>query len=122
MSRPIASLFLPISASWLVVLAFICSTLISSRRVDIANSARSWSLSAWISAIDIGVTASSRRMRQPHRARMHQRNDADDEQARDQESDPDKHDRFDHELRLLNQSLFLPQCHGGTTRCQLARG
>jgi hypothetical protein len=35
------SLFLPISASWLVVLAFICSTLISKRRVDIANSARS---------------------------------------------------------------------------------
>ena len=32
-----------------------CSTLISSRRADIANSARNWSLSAWISAIDSGV-------------------------------------------------------------------
>ena len=57
-----ASVFLPSSASWLVVLAFICSTLISSRRVDIANSARSWSLSAWISAIDSGVAASIRRI------------------------------------------------------------
>ena len=57
-----ASVFLPSSASWLVVLAFICSTDSSSRRVDMANSARSWSLSAWISAIDSGVAASSRRM------------------------------------------------------------
>ena len=56
-----ASVFLPISASWLEALAFICSTPISSRRVDIANSARSWSLSAWISAIESGVRASSRR-------------------------------------------------------------
>src|SRR5262249_51685817 len=57
-----ASVFLPRSASWPVVLAFICSTLISSRRVDMANSARNWSLSARISAIDNGVAASSRRM------------------------------------------------------------
>ena len=35
-----ASLFLPSSASCDVVLVFICSTLISSRRVDMANSAR----------------------------------------------------------------------------------
>jgi hypothetical protein len=28
---------------------------------------------------------------------MHQRDDADDEQAGDQEPDPDIHDRFDHE-------------------------
>jgi hypothetical protein len=34
---------------------------------------------------------------QAHRARMHQRDDADDEQPRDQEPDPDIHDRFDHE-------------------------
>src|SRR5882762_10169696 len=34
----------------------------STRRVDIANSARSWSLSAWISAIASGVAASSHRM------------------------------------------------------------
>ncbi|OIQ65787.1 hypothetical protein GALL_526520 [mine drainage metagenome] len=38
------------------------STLISSLRADIANSARSWSLSAWISAIDSGVAASIRRI------------------------------------------------------------
>ena len=31
-----------------------------------------------------------------HRAGMHQRDDADDEQARDQKPDPDIHDRFDH--------------------------
>src|SRR5262245_9694290 len=67
-SRPIASPFLPISASWLLFLAFICSTLISSRRVVIANSARSWSLSAWISASDIGVMA-SRRLRVSRTAR-----------------------------------------------------
>ncbi|MBA7651716.1 hypothetical protein ES703_59535 [subsurface metagenome] len=58
--RLIASVFLPSSASWLVVLFLSCSTLISSRRADIANSARSWSLSAWISAIDSGVAASMR--------------------------------------------------------------
>jgi hypothetical protein len=61
-SRLMTSVFFPISASWLVVFVFICSTLISSRRVDIANSARNWSLSAWISAIESGVDASSRRM------------------------------------------------------------
>ena len=60
--RLMASVFLPSSASWLVVLFLSCSTLISSRRADIANSARSWSLSAWISAIDSGVAASSRRV------------------------------------------------------------
>src|SRR6266851_5848513 len=60
--RLIASDFLPSSASWLVVLFLSWSTLISSRRADIANSARNWSLSAWISAIDSGVAASSRRM------------------------------------------------------------
>ena len=60
--RLIASDFLPSSASWLVVLFLSWSTLISSRRADIANSARSWSLSAWISAIDSGVAASSRRV------------------------------------------------------------
>ena len=32
-----------------------------------------------------------------HGARMDQRNDADDEQARDKKPDPDKHDRFDHD-------------------------
>ena len=58
--RLIASVFLPSSASWLVVWCLSLSTLISSRRADIANSARSWSLSAWISAIDSGVAASSR--------------------------------------------------------------
>ena len=58
--RLMASVFLPSSASWLVVLFLSWSTLISSRRADIANSARSWSLSAWISAIDSGVAASSR--------------------------------------------------------------
>ena len=58
--RLIASDFLPSSASWVVVLALSWSTLISSRRADMANSARSWSLSAWISAIDSGVAASSR--------------------------------------------------------------
>src|SRR5262249_16083597 len=56
------SVFLPSSSSWLVVLFLSCSTFISSRRADIANSARSWSLSAWISAIDSGVAASSRRV------------------------------------------------------------
>ena len=60
--RLIASDFLPSSASWLVVLFLSWSTLISSRRADIANSARNWSLSAWISAIDSGVAASSRRV------------------------------------------------------------
>ena len=60
--RLIASVFLPRSASWLVVRFLSCSTLISSRRADMANSARSWSLSAWISAIDNGVAASSRRV------------------------------------------------------------
>ncbi|MBN8919570.1 MAG: DUF2927 domain-containing protein, partial [Rhizobiales bacterium] len=44
--RARASVFLPRSASCAVVFSLICSTLISSRRVDIANSARSWSLSA----------------------------------------------------------------------------
>src|ERR1043166_2220052 len=61
LSRLMVSFFLPSSASWLVLLPLSCSTLISSRRVDIANSARSWSLSAWISAIESGVAASSRR-------------------------------------------------------------
>jgi hypothetical protein len=60
--RLMASDFLPSSASWLVVLFLSVSTLISSRRADIANSARSWSLSAWISAIDSGVAASRRRV------------------------------------------------------------
>src|SRR6516165_10786900 len=55
-----ASVFLPSSASWVVVFVFNLSTLISSRRVDMANSARSWSLSARISAIESGVEASSR--------------------------------------------------------------
>ena len=32
-----------------------------------------------------------------HGARMDQWNDADDEQARDKDPDPDKHDRFDHD-------------------------
>jgi len=59
--RPTASAFLPSSASWEEVLAFIWSTLISSRRVVIANSARNWSLSAWISAMEIGAMASRRR-------------------------------------------------------------
>src|SRR5689334_13542604 len=58
--RLMASDFLPSSASWLVVLFLSCSTLISRRRADIANSARNWSLSAWISAIDSGVAASMR--------------------------------------------------------------
>ena len=60
--RLIASVFLPSSASWLVVLCLSWSTLISSRRADMANSARNWSLSAWISAIDSGVAASMRRV------------------------------------------------------------
>ena len=38
--RLIASVFLPSSACWLVVLALSCSTFISSLRADIANSAR----------------------------------------------------------------------------------
>src|SRR3954468_7914598 len=59
--RLITSFFLPRSASWPALLFLSCSTLISSRRVDIANSARNWSLSAWISAIETGVAASSRR-------------------------------------------------------------
>ncbi len=83
------------AGSWSCALS--CSTLISRRRVDIANSARSWSLSAWISAIDSGVAASSRRMRQAHGARMDQRNDDEPEQARDQEADAEIHDRLDHE-------------------------
>src|ERR1051326_4967509 len=57
-----ASAFLPNSASWLVVLRLSWSTLISSRRVDMANSARSWPLSAWISAIDTGIAAAGRRV------------------------------------------------------------
>src|ERR1700738_451564 len=59
--RLMTSVFLPRSASWPVLLFLSGSTLISSRRVDIANSARNWSLSAWISAIESGVAASSRR-------------------------------------------------------------
>ena len=44
--------FLLSSATWLVVLFTNCSTVISRRRVDIANSARRRSFSACTSAID----------------------------------------------------------------------
>jgi hypothetical protein len=43
---------------------------------------------------------------------MHQWNDANDEQPRNQEADPDKHDRFDHGLPLLDQSLFFHNATG----------
>ena len=55
------SLFRPSSASWLVFCSLSSSTLISSRRLDIANSVRSRSLSARISAIDCGREPSVRR-------------------------------------------------------------
>ena len=97
-----ASLFLPSSASWLVVLAFICSTLISSRRVDIANSARKLIL--------VGLDFRHRQRRggfepphrQPHGAAMNQRNNDEPEQRRDQKADPEIHDRFDHGTHASN--------------------
>ncbi len=51
---------------------------------------------------------------QAHGARMHQRNHADDEQARDQEPDPDIHDRFDHKKAPpeITARGCLPECHG----------
>src|SRR6516225_2266546 len=55
-----AVVFLPSSASCVDVFAFNSSIFISRRRVEMANSARSRSLSARISTIDIGVDASSR--------------------------------------------------------------
>jgi hypothetical protein len=54
LSRPIVSLVLPISASWLVVLDFICSTQISSRRVATAICEWTWSMSASMAAITGG--------------------------------------------------------------------
>src|SRR6185437_6460248 len=42
---------------------------------------------------------------QAHRARMHQRDDADDEQPRDQEPDPDIHDRFDHDSSWTTSAI-----------------
>ncbi len=52
--RPTVSLLLPISASWLVVFDFICSTQISSRRVATAIWEWTWSMSASITAITGG--------------------------------------------------------------------
>ena len=91
-----ASLFLPISASWLGRL-----------RLDLLDAhfepaCRHGELGAQlilvglISAIESGVRASSRRMVRRTARACTKRNDADDEQARDKETDPDKHDRFDH--------------------------
>src|SRR6516164_2698 len=57
-----AVVFLPSSASCVDVFAFNSSIFISRRRVEMANSARSRSLSARISEIDIGVDASNRFM------------------------------------------------------------
>jgi hypothetical protein len=37
---------------------------------------------------------------------MHQRNHADDKQTRDQKSDPNEHDRFDHEKSLQLISAY----------------
>jgi len=54
--------FLPSSASCFAVLSLSCSMFNSKRRVDMANSARNWSLSARISSFDRGVDASIRRM------------------------------------------------------------
>ena len=52
-----AAVFLPSSTSCVDVFAFNSSIFISRRRVEMANSARSRSLSARISTIDIGVDA-----------------------------------------------------------------
>ena len=113
LSRPMASLFLPISASWLEVLAFICSTLISRRRVDMANSARNWSLSAWISAIESGVKASSRRcVRRTARACTSGMTPMTSKPAT-RNPIPTNMIGSIMGLRLLNPStLFLPECHG----------
>ncbi len=60
-SRAINSLVLLISESCVEVLAFICSTLVSSRRVATAICACSWPMSASMSAIR-GGAADSRRL------------------------------------------------------------
>jgi hypothetical protein len=52
---------------------------------------------------------------------MHQGDDADNQQARDQEPDPDKHDRFDHEKRLLNDINFILTQNATAGRALLAR-
>ena len=41
---------------------------------------------------------SKSQLAETHGPRMHQRNNTDNEQAREQEPDPDKHDRFDHDV------------------------
>src|SRR5262245_31063653 len=47
-----------------------------------------------------------------YRAHLHQRNNADNEQARDQKPDPDIHDLFDHDAPRTRSTLILPECHG----------
>jgi len=60
--RLMATVFLPSSASRSATLALNSPILISSRRVDMANSARRCSLSARASSMDSGIEASSRRL------------------------------------------------------------
>jgi hypothetical protein len=53
---------------------------------------------------------------------MHQGNDTDDEQTRDEKSDPDEHDRFDHGKRLLNHiDLFFSTLPRMARACQHGR-
>ena len=100
LSRLMASLFLPSSASWPVrlVLQLLDAHFQPPRRH------REFGAQLILVGLDFRHRQRRRGFEpahgQAHRAAMHERHDDKSEQARDQKAEPEKHDRFDHEKRL----------------------
>ena len=98
-----ASLFLPISVSWFVGLG------LELLDAHFEPPRRHGELGAQLILVGLDFRHRERREGlepahgEPHGARMHQRDDADHQQASDQEPDPDKHDRFDHGYASSNR-------------------
>ena len=105
-----ASPFLPSSASWLVVLDLSCL----DAHFEPPRRHGEFGAQLILVGLDFRHRQRGRGFEtahgQPHRAAMDEGNDDEPDQGCDEKSDPEKHDRFNHNRRLqLNSADLAPR-------------